>query len=130
MTQSVIDYTDSLQLVTGMVGLRSFNTGVEFDNLHITSDMLTGLNDRKDGQELNGRINLYPNPSADFVMLEFTGGTEYSITLFDMRGTILISDHSSGKQITKISLGDLHPGMYLVQVTSRNGKCFQKLVVQ
>jgi hypothetical protein len=130
MTQSVIDYTDSLQLVTGMAGLRSFNTGVEFDNFHVTSDMLTGLNDRIDGQELNGRINLYPNPSEDFVMLEFTGDQDYSITLFDMRGTMLISDNSNGKQITKISLGDLHPGIYLVQVTSRNGKYFQKLVVQ
>lgn len=128
MTLPVIDHTDPLPLINGMVGLRSFNTGVTFDNLHVTSDLLTSNHDMQAATPAPG-FRIYPNPAGECVTLHFYQEAERTIRLLDLHGNTMLTRTMKSFQ-TDLSVGDLDPGIYILRTESNTGVYAGKLVIQ
>lgn len=128
MSQPVIDYTDPLPLIGGMAGLRSYNTGVRFDNFHVTSDLLTTSFMEHPASSADKGIKIFPNPAGDDVTIEFTRRATRCIQLLDLKATRLWSSNSTEKEI-KLPLGDLDPGIYIIRVEDPSGIMTRKLIL-
>lgn len=102
----------------------------EKDNMHaiaVLIDTTTGvivnagsisMNSVGIAEEDVSGITIYPNPTDDYVTIEFdTPSEEYSITITDISGRIVLSEAFSGvtnnKSIT-LSVSDLEAGRYLL----------------
>ncbi len=61
-------------------------------------------------------VNIFPNPTSDFIWIEGLAGAPYSIT--DVSGRMIITDITrSNKQ--QIDLGSLSPGFYFLQMNKK-----------
>ncbi|HDS07375.1 MAG TPA: T9SS type A sorting domain-containing protein [Bacteroides sp.] len=129
MTQPVIDFTDPLPLINGMVGLRSFNTGVTFDNLHVTSDLLTSVNDLQPIPSPGFGFKIYPNPAAELFTLQFHQAEKRIVRLLNLNGKTMLSRVLETTR-TDLSVEDLDPGIYIIRAESATGIHTGKLVVQ
>jgi len=97
MVNPRIDYTDPLPLVNGMAGLRSFNTGVRYDNFHVTSDLLTtSVNGIPNNA---GHLKIHPNPSIESVNIYFSGREKRNIRMLDLQGTEVVSINSYDEHV-------------------------------
>ncbi len=68
----------------------------------------------------NGKISVYPNPSAENIFLDFSGHPgNYFVEIFDMKGQLVFFDKTqfNQKQI-KISLTKFSNGVYLLNLTN------------
>lgn len=60
-------------------------------------------------------MKVYPNPSSDFITLEYGGAFEYQV--LDSKGALIIE--SGGEKITQIDMSNLAPATYYIMVTSK-----------
>jgi|GEM_PF-2349296 len=76
-----------------------------------------------------GRFNLFPNPSNELLNLEFQRPVgEYDYQIMDLSGKILQGeDRFTGNLI---EIGDLSPGIYILQVSSEYGLHNERFVKQ
>ena len=74
--------------------------------------------------EMKSAIQIYPNPTTDFLYIENNEqeNTEYELTSID--GCTLKKGRSLDIKI-QVDLSNLNPGMYLLQV-EKNGNIFSK----
>lgn len=125
MENSVIDYTDPEPWINGMAGLRSFNTGVKFDNFHVTSNLL--INNVKTITD-NSSFSIYPNPASRFVTLNFRNEINREIRVIDIKGSILLSFKTNKEKIS-FSLSELMPGIYILSVQDEYGITAKKIIL-
>lgn len=79
-------------------------------------------------EELNGNsINLYPNPTSDYIILSSNGNGYLSIT--DITGKI-VYDAVVNQTSQYFNISSLSKGIYMVQYTSNNNSFIQKLIIQ
>ena len=74
-------------------------------------------------------FDIYPNPAADHITI----ATENEITcvsLFDMNGRKLRHWGQEGLHEKEISLADLLPGMYFIQVAAEDVQLAKKIIVE
>jgi hypothetical protein len=78
-------------------------------------------------------FNVFPNPSTDFVNVEFEAkNSEYIVSVIDITGKIVKSNsynNLSGATTVKVDLNDLKSGNYLIGL-STNGESFTQNVVK
>lgn len=81
-----------------------------------------------------GDIKVYPNPSVDFVQIEFNELSEYSnlmIRITDLMGKNVLSSKINGFSSTSVSVSSLEPGIYLLSMhTEDKIISTEKLVIQ
>jgi hypothetical protein len=128
MNTALIDYTDPLPLITGMAGLRSFNTGVKFDNFHVTSNLL--LTSAESSNEANPgyALRIYPNPSSDEIKLFFDKSCHHDLLILDARGAAVYKHVAEGTSFT-IPVGKLSPGIYFIRVNDGTEVQIEKLII-
>jgi xylan 1,4-beta-xylosidase len=124
----LIDYTDPIPLISGMAGLRSFNTGVRYKNFHVTSRLLTSPPNRISGEGIPDRINLYPNPAGRFLYIDFGKEEPRQISISDLKGMGISTFESNDRQIS-IPVFDLTKGVYIVKIQSASGLHTKKIIV-
>lgn len=80
-------------------------------------------------EEINPSISLqvYPNPSSDFIEVRLPGQQLQSLQVFNSQGQQIIASSPSQEQIT-LDVGRFPPGIYLLQVQSKKGKRYQQKV--
>jgi len=124
----LIDYIDPLPLISGMAGLRSFNTGVRYNNFHVTSKLLTSSPNRISGEGIPDQINLYPNPADRFLTIDFGKEEPRQISITDLKGIGISSFESKDKQIA-IPVFDITKGVYIVKIQSASSLLMKKIIV-
>ena len=67
----------------------------------------------------SNKIDLYPNPAKDYVIVELENGYKNIITISDLKGNILISKKSSSI-INSIDISSLKNGLYILRVISND----------
>ncbi|SFT37181.1 Por secretion system C-terminal sorting domain-containing protein [Lishizhenia tianjinensis] len=72
-------------------------------------------------------ISVFPNPASDFVILRSNLSVNFNYTLFDASGRVALS--GNGNQQTKITLSDLTPGLYYLEIEGSENPPF-KIVKQ
>jgi uncharacterized surface protein with fasciclin (FAS1) repeats len=75
-------------------------------------------------------INIYPNPSNEFIQVSFTHelGQNTHIQLYDMTGKI-VNEMDAQQQINQINTSNLSNGTYFVRINSENKSYFQKVII-
>jgi hypothetical protein len=91
-------------------------------------DSTTGINNMNDN---NININAYPNPASDYITIDIGDNDEIStITISNMRGSILYSRTKEFSKSTKINIINLTSGMYILTYCNStvitNKKFFKK----
>ncbi|WP_299332820.1 T9SS type A sorting domain-containing protein [uncultured Psychroserpens sp.] len=77
------------------------------------------------------RFKLYPNPSHDFVTIDFPVGSEtYNIQIFDVLGKRVKQLDANQHQSFKMNVNDLPAGLYLVHINSKLMNTTMKLLVE
>lgn len=84
---------------------------------------------------LNANINLYPNPTSDYLNIDFELGepTKLTTELYNTSGALIRSIHNgefAGKQQFQINTQDLAEGIYFVRFTTSKGWLSKRFVVQ
>lgn len=77
----------------------------------------------------NGTFSLYPNPSQDYVNIDFSGlkSAPLSITLTDMNGKTITSIKANGGSTQTVSIDNLPAGNYLLNVNTASGSVNKKI---
>jgi len=77
------------------------------------------------------KITMTPNPSSEKLTLSVENELIQSISIFDLRGSLVKDDITNAASEKIISISDLNQGVYIVKVTSTEGKSFvKKLLVE
>jgi hypothetical protein len=89
------------------------------------------------GEPLESRqVEIYPNPAADMVMIEFSPdvGSDTDITLHDLNGRVLFAqkraNDSGGRNRVEIPVSVLPSGMYIVRLSTAGELFVKKLIKQ
>jgi hypothetical protein len=78
-----------------------------------------------DENQLNSSINIYPNPSSDFVIIQSENEIINSIQLFDLKGKKIEIDLIGSN---KIEIEELPSGVYVIKIQTNKGILNQKLI--
>lgn len=76
----------------------------------ISFDVVTAINDF---ESTTGNVKIYPNPTTDFIHVEYNGAID-EIAIYNCQGKRIYSTRER-----RIAVGDLHSGVYIVVI--KNG---------
>ncbi|RLD80784.1 MAG: hypothetical protein DRJ15_06165 [Bacteroidetes bacterium] len=84
---------------------------------------------------LQGKVNVYPNPSVDWVNISFVSAEAFDleINMADMSGRKLISmsyDASEGGNDIKLDVSSFDAGIYLLSLSGEKGMLNYKLIIR
>jgi endonuclease/exonuclease/phosphatase family metal-dependent hydrolase len=68
--------------------------------------------------------NIYPNPIADYLLIDFINKGYHQVQIFDAKGILLYSKYSLSKKI-KIDTNKLKSGLYFLSIKDENNKLFR-----
>jgi hypothetical protein len=69
---------------------------------------------------------LFPNPAHDYVTVNLTGAVLDVVTVYNVFGEVV----KTQTRDTQLYVGDLAPGIYFLQVSTRNGVLTDRLIVE
>jgi hypothetical protein len=100
-------------------------------SIHVNFETIVGLRDKSDADLL---IRLYPNPSKEYLWVQFENDafSTYTLTLLNMMGAPILIDAFSGiGSITKwIPLHHIEPGVYSVILSNNDNIIVQRRFVK
>lgn len=75
----------------------------------------------------SNKLKIYPNPTSNFVYIDFEENFSFSAKLYDIHGKLLSSHISANK----INIGDFSDGIYLLEIIDlkSNQKRIEKIIV-
>ena len=111
--------------------------GLDINNEMYIADISGGIYKIKGGEifDINdvkeNNISLIPNPASDSIQISTKNILINTITIFDIKGVVVLNKTNITSFQKKISINNLNSGIYLVKVTFENGKStIEKLVVK
>jgi hypothetical protein len=99
---------------------------LDIDNIMARSTALLGVDDFEEKK----KINLYPNPSKEFVLIDNTNSStneNFEYEILDLTGRIVKTGNSKFNE--RINIETLTTGNYIIQIETENGeKVSEKLI--
>jgi Secretion system C-terminal sorting domain len=74
-------------------------------------------------------FNCFPNPVSNNLSISANVFDDYVLEMLDLSGRTIYMEHFSGKEFSS-DLSKLNPGVYLLQLTSKNGRYTRRLIVE
>jgi hypothetical protein len=74
------------------------------------------------------KIKIYPNPSYDFLNLDFIDASEKEIKIVDMNGRVILNKLTSDLSVI-LPLKDIKPGIYCIRILSGNKISNKKFII-
>ena len=78
--------------------------------------------------DLKPSFRVYPNPTSEDVIIHSATDKNY-ISIYNLQG-VLLKEMYSSDFITRISVTDLSPAVYFIQVSSTKDKQYQKFIIE
>jgi len=75
-------------------------------------------------------FNIFPIPANDELFIDFQNKEEYTITIYDITGKLLITSLNNGQQKVRIGIQNLKPGLYYCKIISKSYKVSQTVFVK
>jgi len=76
-------------------------------------------------------VLMYPNPASDSLQISISNNTLNNITIYDLKGAIVLSKSNISSSKKSIKTNSLKSGIYMVKITSEDGNSIiQKLVIK
>lgn len=79
--------------------------------------------------EISDNIQIYPNPTVDYVQIKGIAGS-MNISLLDITGKLLYSESAFENAVNRINMNDYKPGIYFVAIQLVNGRKVTKKIVK
>src|SRR5690606_38534405 len=79
------------------------------------------------------QLNVYPNPTRNHVTIEANSSQELQVEVTSLFGQVVmrsVAPAVNGKVNYKLNTSSLSQGIYLLNLTSKNGKTTSKLIIQ
>ncbi len=95
--------------------------------VHVIDEVLVPAGTASVTEFESTEINVYPNPSADFVNIKSTDGSINKITLLSLEGKIIFNSEINSNQ-TSIDLGTYSPGQYILRIEKNASIITKKLL--
>ncbi len=83
--------------------------------------------------ELNTEVVAYPNPSEDYLNVAVSSGnhSDLDIRVYDVQGRTLVEGAiSANNHTTRLFVGDLAKGIYLLEVSSPEGRHIERIMIK
>lgn len=77
--------------------------------------------------ELNKQIEIFPNPTKDFLQINAGLGGRKELTVMSISGQTILKDSFLNKKKT-LDLSRLPAGMYLIKISSKDGNVTQRII--
>lgn len=78
---------------------------------------------------LSSNMHVYPNPAKDVLNIEVTTTENYSVTLTNLLGKVILTDKSS-KEKASLNLNSVAPGIYFLTIDLKGEKATKKIIVE
>ena len=77
------------------------------------------------------KINAYPNPVSDYLKIDLSKNTKFSISIFSLNGQLIYNQISSGNNL-KINCNLINSGVYILQLNSADNELMytQQIIIQ
>jgi len=73
---------------------------------------------RVDNIDLNSKVNIFPNPAADYLNVQTEDVLEKAtISIYDMNGRQVLERNFKGTSLLQIETSDLNPGTYILKLS-------------
>ena len=72
-------------------------------------------------------INVYPIPARDYVDI-VSSSPIARLSLYNSNGQ-MVKDMKSGGLAERVSVGDLHPGIYIIEITTQGDVVRKKITI-
>jgi len=100
---------------------------VYVDELGLENGFVVDIYDDIDDNYLSDAVSVYPNPSADYVIVD--APAESQVVVLDISGRIL-DQYSTSNSPLKLNVSSYNMGLYFVQVTHEGNSITKKLLKQ
>ncbi len=77
----------------------------------------------------NNQINIYPNPSSDFITIDFGKNISTNITINDLLGKTVFTKQIYNKSQIIIPVNKFKKGIYIINVNNKSLSVKQKLII-
>jgi len=88
---------------------------------NVTVNLITSINNLDDVN-----IKVYPNPANDYIFIENAASSNFK--LFDCKGNQIVKSKINDRT-NKISLKQLPPGVYIIQIDHLKGSFVKKIII-
>lgn len=99
------------------------------DAFELAERYFTQIISATDNEHFKNRINVYPNPSSNWITVSGILNNAFEISIHDIRGQLLFSKSYNTASEVSISTSDIPNGVYIVQVKSGEFKQNERLVI-
>ena len=117
-----------VQWGSGVSGLISASSESDLGWPSDTSFLDISINTSGSGDLEALGISIYPNPARDFLTIEASGQTHYSISLSSVSGAVIFSASFEGT--SRIDLSEYSNGVYLLSIKSGNFTATKRIIKQ
>ncbi|HEY5591273.1 MAG TPA: beta-L-arabinofuranosidase domain-containing protein [Paludibacter sp.] len=117
MTTPKVNFNDA-SFASGAIGVRSYNSITRWDNLSVTSSIVSGVKDIKTSEA----IRVYPNPAKDYLDVSFGKelASEYTVDVISMNGVLLqTKNRSNNESLIQVDTKKLVPAIYVLNIHSK-----------
>jgi len=102
-----------------------FNAGYYYQPQKVVD--LSTDNKRKEDEELENQLSIYPNPASDLIYIKGLNIKIVKVEVMDLTGKIIKSMVPENTQMAEVDVSQLSTGLYIVRV---NNSKTQKIVVE
>lgn len=74
------------------------------------------------------KINIYPNPTSDYLYFNFIENQSFTISVYDVQGKKLLEEKIENPN-QRLSVSSLSSGIYLVKIKSENNSQTEKIII-
>ena len=120
-----VDVSSGVMINTATVTLA--DVGADNGVVHVINQVL--LDETLSTRELdNNLIEIFPNPTSDFIVLRASEGDFTKMSLISMEGKIVLQQQVFGLE-TRLDVQGVAPGIYMVKVEGETSAAVKRLVI-
>jgi hypothetical protein len=131
--QFYVTQTDFFSYNTGRIYDRAGNridtlmVGYSPEVIQMFYNQSVGIDDFKAAEEF--AVSVYPNPTTDFVNINFEQGDFNQFRILDINGKIVL-EKSLIKKSNRLNVSDFPKGMYLIELGNADHRTAKPLIIK
>lgn len=87
---------------------------------YLSTDLIVDFNTGNTDIKNKPGVKIYPNPTNNLLVIDCSGGSLYTVQLYDLNGKLLVDKVLTDNNSKTINLGSFKNGLYLIKV-QKNG---------